>query len=291
MPDLTREESIELTAVHSLAGALEAGDGLVTRPPFAAPHHDASTASLVGGGSGTIRPGEISRAHCGVLLLDEFPLFRADVINALRQPLESGDISLARAEESVVLPARSIVILAANPCPCGDYHPDARVNRCQCREVQRRDYRRKVTGPITDRIDITRHLSAATPRATRDPFATRESSADVRARVEAARERQTARYVADEWRLNGHAPGPALTARWPLTDEANRLVDDQLWSGRLTRRGVTRVQRLAWTVADLSGVDRPGIAETDVALRLRAGTPLLASTLASALGSTMGQPG
>ncbi len=284
LPDLTREESIELTAVHSLAGALEPGDGLLARPPFAAPHHDASTASLVGGGSGAVRPGEISRAHCGVLLLDEFPLFRADVINALRQPLESGDISVARAEESVVLPARSIVVLAANPCPCGDYHPDARMNRCQCREVQRRDYRRKVTGPITDRIDITRHLTAPTPRAARDPFAVRESSAEVRGRVEAARERQAARYADQEWRLNGHAPGPALTARWPLTDEASQLVDNHLWSGKLTRRGATRVHRLAWTVADLSGVDRPGVAEADVALRLRAGTPLLASTLGVGLG-------
>lgn len=279
MPDLTREEALELTAVHSLAGALEPGDGLVIRPPFAAPHHDASTTSLVGGGSGSVRPGEISRAHCGVLFLDEFPLFRADVINALRQPLESGEISVARAEESVVLPARSIVVLAANPCPCGDFHADARIDRCKCREVQRRDYRRKVTGPITDRIDITRHLRGVTPTAGRDPLAVRESSATVRARVVAARERQAERYDGEAWRLNGHVPGPVLAARWPLTPAATDLVDDQLWKGRLTRRGVTRVQRLAWTVADLAGVDQPGTAEADIALRLRSGAPLLAATL------------
>ena len=211
LPDLTREEAIELTAVHSLAGALEPGDGLLTRPPFAAPHHDASNASLVGGGSGTVRPGEISRAHCGVLLLDEFPLFRADVIDALRQPLESGDISVARAEESVVLPARSIVVLAANPCPCGDYHVDAELDRCKCREVQRRDYRRKVTGPITDRIDITRHLAAADadgrPRPVRRPRDHRRRSGPGST---AARQRQAARYADEGWRLNGHAPGPAL---------------------------------------------------------------------------------
>lgn len=279
LPDLTREEALELTAIHSLAGALEPGDGLLTRPPFAAPHHDASIASLVGGGSGTVRPGEISRAHCGVLLLDEFPLFRADVINALRQPLESGDISVARAEESVVLPARSIVVLAANPCPCGDYSTDVRLSRCQCREVQRRDYRRKVTGPITDRIDITRHLIALTPRSTRDPLAARESTASVRSRVEAARARQAERYAGEGWRLNGHAPGPALADRWPLTAEATRLLEDELWKGRLTRRGVTRVHRLAWTIADLAGIDRPGPAETDVALRLRTGAALMAATL------------
>jgi magnesium chelatase family protein len=279
LPDLTREEALELTAVHSLAGALEPGDGLRTRPPFTAPHHDASTASLVGGGAGAVRPGEISRAHCGVLLLDEFPLFRADVINALRQPLESGEITVARAEESVVLPARSIVVLAANPCPCGEFHADVRLNKCQCREVQRRDYRRKVTGPITDRIDITRHLTAATPYAGRDPLAVRESTAVVRARVEAARERQAARYADEGWRLNGHAPGPALAAQWPLGDEAGQLVDEHLWSGRLTRRGVTRVHRLAWTVADLRGVDQPGADEADAALRLRSGAPLLARSL------------
>jgi magnesium chelatase family protein len=279
LPDLTREEALELTAVHSLAGALEPGDGLLTRPPFAAPHHDASTSSLVGGGSGTVRPGEISRAHCGVLLLDEFPLFRADVINALRQPLESGDISVARAEESVVLPARSIFVLAANPCPCGDFHVDASLDRCKCREVQRRDYRRKVTGPITDRIDITRHLTPTTPTAARDPLAVRESTSAVRARVTAARARQAERYRDEPWRLNGHAPGPVLAARWPLTRAAADLVDEQLWKGRLSRRGVTRVHRLAWTVADLAGVEEPGIAEAEIALRLRHGEPLLASTL------------
>jgi magnesium chelatase family protein len=279
LPDITREESLELTAVHSLAGALDPADGMLTRPPFSAPHHDASTASLVGGGSSGVRPGEISRAHCGVLLLDEFPLFRADVINALRQPLESGDISIARAEESVVLPARSIVVLAANPCPCGNFHPDARSSRCTCTEVQRRDYRRKVTGPITDRIDITRHLSVATPTARRDPLAVHESTAQVRARVEAARARQADRYADQAWRLNAHAPGPVLARQWPMTPEATKLVDDWLWSGRLTRRGVTRVHRLAWTVADLADVDRPGVAEAEVALRLRSGQPLLAATV------------
>ena len=284
LPDLTHEESLELTAVHSLAGALEPGDHRLTRPPFAAPHHDASTASLVGGGSGTVRPGEISRAHCGVLFLDEFPLFRADVINALRQPLESGDISVSRGEESVVLPAKTLVVLAANPCPCGDYHPDARISTCQCREVQRRDYRRKVTGPITDRIDITRHLVAPTPTAARDPFGQREPTAAIGARVAAARARQAERYAAEAWRLNGHAPGAALTARFPLTPEAVALVDDRLWGGKLTRRGVTRVHRLAWTVADLAGRDRPGAAEAEVALRLRGGEPLLAATVRRAAG-------
>ena len=283
LPDLSREEALELTAVHSLAGALEPGDGLVTRPPFAAPHHDATKASLVGGGSGQVRPGEISRAHCGVLFLDEFPLFRADVIDALRQPLESGDINVARAEESAVLPARGMVVLAANPCPCGNYHPSVTVSQCTCKENQRRDYRRKVDGPMIDRIDITRHLTPVHVERS-DPLAVRESTAEVRRRVEAARLRQLDRYRDESWRLNGQVPGPILAERWPLTDEGRALVDDQLWKGRLTRRGVVRVHRLAWTVADLAHIDRPGRDEVDVALRLRSGEPLMVSTLVRRAG-------
>ena len=223
-----------------------------------------------------MRPGEISRAHCGVLLLDEFPLFRADVINALRQPLESGDISVARAEESVVLPARWIVVLAANPCPCGDFHADASIDRCKCREVQRRDYRRKVTGPITDRIDITRHLAAAdADRRPRPAGRARDHRDGARPGRRRRGQRQAERYDGEGWRLNGHAPGPALPRGGRSRRRPAELVDDQLWKGRLTRRGVTRVHRLAWTVADLAGVDRPGLAEAEVALRLRAGEPLL----------------
>ena len=281
LPDLSREEALELTAVHSLAGALEPGDGLVTRPPFAAPHHDATKASLVGGGSGRVRPGEISRAHCGVLFLDEFPLFRADVIDALRQPLESGDINVARTDESAVLPARAMVVLAANPCPCGNYHPSVTVSQCTCRENQRRDYRRKVEGPTIDRIDITRHLTPVNAERS-DPLAVREATDVVRRRVEAARQRQLDRYRDAGWRLNGHVPGPVLAERWPLSDEAHALVEDHLWKGRLTRRGVVRVHRLAWTVADLAQVDRPGPDEADVALRLRSGEPLMVSTLTRA---------
>ena len=116
LPDLSVEESLELTAIHSLAGALEPGDDLIRRPPFFAPHHDATKASLIGGGSGRVRPGEVSRSHCGVLFLDEFPLFRSDVIDALRQPLESGEVTIARGEESATFPARGMVVMACNPC-------------------------------------------------------------------------------------------------------------------------------------------------------------------------------
>jgi magnesium chelatase family protein len=279
LPDLTVEESVELTAIHSLAGTLEPGKGMLTRPPFAAPHHDASKASIVGGGSGRVSPGEISKAHSGVLFLDEFPLFRSDVIEALRQPLESGEISVARREETVTLPARGMVVLACNPCPCGDYSASPADNRCRCREVQRRDYRQRITGPIADRIDIVRHLTPVQRHQRPDAFQVNESSADVRRRVEAARRRQTERYTGTGWRLNAQAPGPFLQECWPLTDDARGLIEDEVYAGRLSRRGATRVHRLAWTVADLDGRPRPSVAEVDVALRLRTGDPLLLRTL------------
>jgi magnesium chelatase family protein len=274
LPDLTVEESIEVTAIHSLAGALADGDGLIRRPPFSAPHHDATKASILGGGSGRVRPGEVSRAHTGVLLLDEFPLLRTDVIDALRQPLESGEVTIARGEESVTYPARGIVAFAANPCPCGDYRADARENRCTCQEKHRRDYVRRVRGPITDRIDITRHLLPVRPHDERDRWSVPETSAAVLERVVAARARQSARYVDRGWRLNAHIPGSALLREWPLSSAAQRVIDDAMYKGELSRRGATRVQRLAWTVADLAGADAPSVQHTRTALALRQGEPL-----------------
>ena len=279
LPDLSTQEALELTALHSLAGALREGDGLIRRPPFSAPHHDASKASIVGGGSGRVRPGEISRAHCGVLLLDEFPLLRTDVIDALRQPLESGEVSVARGEESVTFPARSLVVFAANPCPCGDFHPDAGQNHCRCRSRQIQDYQARVRGPITDRIDIVRHLEPLRPHDARDSFATPDSSDVVRARVQQARLRQAGRYHERGWRLNGQVPGPVLLREWPLDRRCQDLVDRQMYDGKLSRRGATRVHRLAWTVADLGGHDQPTPADTEAALALRAGTPLAGAVL------------
>lgn len=279
LPPLTAEEALELTAIHSLAGTLDPAGGMLVQPPYAAPHHDASKASLIGGGSGHVRPGEISRAHCGVLFLDEFPLFRSDVLEALRQPLESGDVTIARQEELVTLPARGMLVFASNPCPCGEYHAKASVNRCTCAEKVRRDYRRKIAGPLADRIDILRHVEPLLPHESADRFAGVERSEVVRARVAAARERQATRYAERGWRLNAHAPGPLLREHWPLATPGQRLVDDELFAGRLSSRGAVRVHRLAWTVADLaaasSGRDvSPGADEVALALALRTGKPL-----------------
>jgi magnesium chelatase family protein len=280
LPDLTVEESLELTAIHSLAGVLDTGSGLITRPPFLAPHHTSSRASLLGGGTGKVRPGELSRAHCGVLLLDEFPLFASDIMEALRQPLESGEVTIARGEETATYPARGMFVLACNPCPCGNYTTDAVTNECTCLEVKRRDYRRKLTGPVIDRVDITRRVRPVTRHEADDPLGRAESSATVRARVAAAREVQQQRYAGLPWRLNGQAPGALLREEWPLTPPAVATLDTEMYGGRLTRRGATRVHRVAWTVADLRGADRPGVAELEIALALRSGSPLRLADLA-----------
>ena len=275
LPDLSPEEALELTAIHSLAGALEPGDGLILRPPFFAPHHDASKASLLGGGSGRVRPGEISRAHCGVLFLDEFPLFRSDVIDALRQPLESGEVTIARGEESATYPARGMVVMACNPCPCGGYSAGVGGNQCQCPEQSRRHYQRRITGPIQDRIDIVRNVLPPMSGGDGDPTERRETSLVVRARVAAARERQRERFSGRSWRLNSQIPSAALVTDWPLPGSARHLLDTELYAGRLSRRGAVRAHRLAWTIADVRGADRPDDQDVTTALQLRTGQALL----------------
>jgi magnesium chelatase family protein len=281
LPDLSLEEALELTAIHSLAGALEPGDDLIRRPPFFAPHHDASKASLLGGGTGRVRPGEVSRAHCGVLFLDEFPLFRSDVIDALRQPLESGEVTIARGEESATYPARGMVVMACNPCACGEYSAARPANKCTCTQQQRHHYARKVTGPVHDRIDILRHVLPPPPP--KDPDAPvlppalegRETSLEVRERVAIARHRQLARYADRSWRLNSQVPSAVLAREWPLPDAGAVRLEREVLGGGLSRRGAVRVHRLAWTVADLRGADAPRLSDVEAALQLRTGAPLL----------------
>jgi len=281
LPDLSDDESLELTAVYSLCGALPDGASRLTRPPFRAPHHSASRTGILGGGSGRVRPGEVSKAHLGVLFLDEFPLFPTDVVEALREPLEAGEISISRGEEDATYPARAMFVFACNPCRCGEYHPYSRDHHCVCSELKRREYRRKISGPIADRVDITRFVEPVSQQRSADtlPFDRPEPSAAIRLRVAEARARQRDRYAEMPWRLNVHAPGPLLREQWPLTDAAAVRLDTEVYAGRLTRRGAVRVHRVAWSVADLAGVQRPGLDELDVALRLRSATPLLLSSL------------
>lgn len=273
LPELTVEQSLEVTALHSIAGTLAEGEGLIRRPPWFAPHHSASGASVLGGGSGRVRPGQVSLAHHGVLFLDEFPHFRRDVVDALREPLESGEVTIARGEETATYPARSLVVLAANPCECGNYFATGPAAQpCECLETARRHYQRKLSGPIIDRVDIWLEVPPHGPH-TRDPLSRVEGSASVRRRVSLARERQADRYAGCGWQLNSAVPGPVLTTRWPLDPDGQQLVDEALADGGLTRRGATRVQRLAWTIADCNGVERPGPDEVKIALVLRSTSP------------------
>ena len=279
LPDLGPDEALEVTAIQSLAGTLPRDGRLVTRPPFRAPHHSATRTAVLGGGTGRVRPGEVSKAHLGVLFLDEFPLFGADIIEGLRQPLESGQVSVARGEEEATYPARAIVVFACNPCKCGQYSPNVRNDGCKCRATDLRHYQSRVSGPVADRVDITRHVEPPQDWELRDSFQPREPSAPIRARVTAARARQAARLAGTAWRLNAHVPGPVLTRDWPVSRPAAEMLADAVSSGRLTNRGATRVHRLAWTVADLRALDQPDSDEVAVALALRSGHPLPAAAL------------
>lgn len=278
LPDLSVEQSLEVTALHSVAGTLDPGRGLIRRPPWFAPHHSASGASVLGGGSGRVRPGQVSLALHGVLFLDEFPHYRADVIEALREPLESGEVTIARGEDSATFPARSLVVLAANPCPCGNYFGGSPVAEpCECTAQARQHYQRKLSGPIVDRVDIWMQVRPqSTHLARSDP---REDSATVRQRVAAARERQQQRYRGHPWLLNAAVPGPVLSRHWPLPPAGQALIDDQVDRGRLTRRGAARVHRLAWTIADCAGLPSPGEDEVAMALVLRSTDPADTLTL------------
>jgi magnesium chelatase family protein len=272
MPDLSRAEALEVTAVHSVAGVLPPDVPLITRPPLLDPHHSASTASIVGGGSRVIRPGAMSLAHRGVLFLDEAPEFHRDVLEALRQPLESGEVAIGRAERGSRFPARFLLVLAANPCPCGGV--SGRPYQCQCSPATLRRYRDRISGPIRDRIDLQRTVRPVTARAMRADLEQAESSAAIARRVAQAVDRQRHRLRAEVWTRNGEVPGPVLRQRFRADVDAMRVIEDAVSRGRLSARGADRVLRVAWTVTDLGGRDRPGIDEVSEAFLLRTSAAL-----------------
>lgn len=267
LPRLGGDESLEVTAIHSVAGTLLGRCPLVTAAPFRNPHHTASVAAIVGGGSGVARPGEVSLAHRGVLFLDEAPEFARISLDALRQPLEAGEIRIARAGGTAVYPARFMLVLAANPCPCAATSGSSRL--CSCAPLARRRYLARLSGPLVDRIDLRVELPAVT-RA--DLFADRqgiEDSATVGARVDAARDRARARLIGTPWSTNAEVPGPEIRKHWPIARDAMGSVDRALHSGSLTARGLDRVMRVAWTLADLRSAPQPARGDVDEALNLR----------------------
>ena len=267
LPDLELEESLEVSAVHSLAG-IDLSDGLIVRPPYADPHHSASPASVVGGGPRVARPGAISCAHRGVLFLDEAPEFPPKVLDALRTPLESGVITLGRSQAQARYPARFQLVLAANPCPCGLAATPGR--QCTCAPMTVRRYADKISGPIRDRIDIVQAFRPLRKAFLDSGVTDSESTATVAERVAEARGRQTRRLHDTPWQTNGEVPGPYLRKRLPLPFGA-KLIDDAVLRGRLSSRGVDKVLRLSWSLADLAGRARPAVEDVAAAVAMRRG--------------------
>jgi magnesium chelatase family protein len=260
LPDLADDRAIEVTTIASLAGTLAPGSGLVRRPPFQAPHHSASQAALLG----TMRQhhvvaGAVTLAHGGVLFLDEAPEFPRPTLEGLRQPLESGTVSIARAGGSVVVPADVQVVLAANPCPCGLGTDDGQ--HCTCTPLAKRRYRSKLSGPLLDRIDVRLRLTAPSINALPG-----EASAPVAARVEQAREMASTRFRHEPWSWNRNIPSKRLRSDFAPDDRGSAFLAEH---DRMSMRGADRVARLAWTICDLRRGSRPNHDDVATALALR----------------------
>jgi magnesium chelatase family protein len=264
LPPLSSAESVEVTAVHSVAGTLSADAPLVIEPPFVAPHHTTSVAALVGGGTGLARPGAVSKAHRGVLFLDEACEFGPQRLEALRTALEEGEVRHARRDGIVRYPARFQLILATNPCPCA---PPKEID-CVCSPRARRQYFGRLSGPLLDRVDLQVRMR---PLLAMDLNAQEKSEGSdiVRARVGQARARAARRWSVQGWRTNAEVPGPVLRREYRLPARATEVLDHGLAMGAVTARGADRCIRVAWTLADLAGLDRPGADQVAAALDFR----------------------
>ena len=247
LPDMTFEEALETTKIHSITGAMKGTEGLITERPFRAPHHGASMASLIGGGTKAM-PGEISLAHNGVLFLDELPEFHRDVLEALRQPLEDGEVTVSRAAATATYPARFLLVAAMNPCPCGNR--GSRTKPCTCTTAQIRRYAGRISGPLLDRIDLHIEMTEVGYREISDRREAEPSEA-IRSRVTAARERQRARFQNDGIRTNAEMSGELIRRCCNPTGESERLLQDAFRKLQLSARAYQRVLKVARTIADL----------------------------------------
>lgn len=264
LPELAPEESLEVTAIHSVAGLLSADTPLITRPPFVAPHHTSSVAALVGGGTGLARPGAVSRAHRGVLFLDEYAEIGNSALEALRTPLEDGEIRLARRDGVARYPARFQLVLAANPCPCAAPDP----KDCLCTSSARRRYQSKLSGPLLDRVDLRVEMHRENARA----FETEagEPTAAVRDRVHAARAAAAERWRPYGIRTNAEVSGVLLRRQFRLGQDVMAPLRTAVDRGVLSLRGCDRTLRVAWTLADLGGRTSPNTDDVATALSFRA---------------------
>jgi magnesium chelatase family protein len=263
LPQLDADAALALASIRSAAGRLPGSGALTTVPPLIAPHHSTSMPALIGGGTGLPRPGAVSLAHRGVLFLDEAPEWAPHLLDALRTPLEDGTVRLSRAEGTVEYPARFQLVLAANPCPCAPAHD----RDCVCPSLVRRRYLGRLSGPLLDRVDLRARMLPITSLAmVAEPT---ESTAAVRGRVLAARAAAAARWAGHGWATNAEVPGPVLRTRFPLPASVVRPLDSALRAGEITARGADRALRVAWTLADLVGRDRPDRELVETALFFR----------------------
>lgn len=251
LPELTLEEALEITKIHSVSG-LTAGRGVVTERPFRAPHHGASAPALVGGGTRAL-PGEISLAHLGVLFLDELPEFPRDVLEALRQPLEDGTVTVSRIAATVTYPAAFMLVAAMNPCPCGN--AGSRTQPCRCTAAQVQRYRARISGPLLDRIDIHIEMPEVGYRELSDRSRGEPSSA-IRARVNAARARQRERFAGEGILCNAQMNANQVRAWCTPEGAAERLLQQAFTRLRLSARAYQRILKVARTIADLAGSER-----------------------------------
>ena len=252
LPDMTRDESLEVTRIHSVAGKLSSKHPLVQVRPFRAPHHTVSAPGLAGGGT-VPRPGEISLAHLGVLFLDELPEFRRDALEILRQPLEDGVVTISRVGGTVTYPSNFMLVCAMNPCRCGWYGDPS--GRCTCTPQAVQQYLSRISGPLLDRIDIIVHVPAVSFDDLRDRE-DGEPSAKVKARVDAARKIQQARLAADKLTCNAMMSTAQIRRDCELDDEAEALLRAAFDLYGMTARSYDRVLRVARTIADLAGSER-----------------------------------
>lgn len=266
LPDMTFEEALETTRIHSAAGAMRAGGGLMTERPFRSPHHTASAVALVGGGA-QAKPGEISLAHGGVLFLDELPEYNRISLEAMRQPLEDGFVSIARINAQARYPARVMLVASMNPCPCGNYgSADA---KCRCDGKAIRRYLDRISGPLLDRIDLQLQVEAVPVRDIARPI-DEESSEAVRARVNAAREIQRARFAGlPGQHCNAQLTSAQLDAYCPLDEAAKKLLFLSMERYKLSMRAYARLIKVARTIADLAGVERIAAEQMGEAIQYR----------------------
>ena len=265
MPPLTKDETLEVSAIHSITNSDRIP--LSTTAPFISPHHSTTRIAMVGGGAHQIKPGVCSLAHRGVLFIDEAPECGSGVLDALRQPLESGSITISRANGNLTFPAQFILVLAANPCPCGKF--SGKGYGCSCTSLQVRRYLNRLSGPLLDRIDI--RVSVENVSRVELAQSDNESSESIRNRVIAARAKAVHRFKHESWKLNSEIPPRALRQQFQPERAAMNFLHDELDKERITARGLHKIIRTSWTIADLKGVDRPTLVEVEESYRLREG--------------------